>query len=281
MASFRAVIIAGAVAIGAVNAAYAADLDLPPPPPVEAPPPAPIVGGGWYLRGDVGVGIANVNNVRSSFDADFAPGVIGDQFNSQSVGDAAIIGFGAGYQFNQWLRFDGTAEYRSNANYHVIESAIFQCGGIGVVRCHDNDQGSVSSAVFLANGYVDLGTWWGVTPFVGAGVGGADNFFQSITDTGEAGGFGYGTQNSSFSLAWAAMAGLDFSITPNMKLEFSYRYLSLGTPISGPITCQNTPACGHEVQRFDLTSNDIRIGVRYIFAEVPPPAPSLPLVTKY
>src|ERR1700722_11337762 len=181
MASFRAVIIAGAVAIGAVNAAYAADLDLPPPPPVEAPPPAPIVGGGWYLRGDVGVGIANVNNVRSSFDADFATGVIADQFNSQSVGDAAIIGFGAGYQFNQWLRFDATGEYRSAANYHVIESAVFSCFGV-TTRCYDNDQGAVSSAVFLANGYVDIGTWWGVTPFVGAGVGGADNFFQAITD---------------------------------------------------------------------------------------------------
>jgi hypothetical protein len=33
-------------------------------------------------------------------------------------------------------------------------------------------QGNISSAVFLANGYVDLGTWWCFTPFIGAGVGG-------------------------------------------------------------------------------------------------------------
>jgi len=275
MASLRAVIVAGAVAIGAMGAAHAADLDLPPPPPVEAPPPPPV--SGWYLRGDVGVGINSINNVNSSFDSNFV--VTGDEFDSRSVGDAAILGFGAGYQFNQWFRFDVTGEYRTNSAYHVIESAIFQCGGIGVVRCHDNDEGSVSSAVFLANGYVDLGTWWGITPFVGAGVGTADNFFQSITDTGEAGGFGFGSEHSSFSLAWAAMAGLDFSITPNMKLEFSYRYIDLGTPVSGAIFCQNTPACGHEIQRFHLTSNDLRIGLRYMFADIPAPAP--PLVTKY
>ena len=27
--------------------------------------------------------------------------------------------------------------------------------------------------VVLANAYVDLGTWWCITPFIGAGVGGA------------------------------------------------------------------------------------------------------------
>jgi opacity protein-like surface antigen len=273
MASMKAILIAGAFVVGAINLAAAADLPLPPPPPME-PQPAY---GGWYLRGDVGVGISSINNVRSSFDSGFT--VVGDEFDSQSIGDAAVIGFGAGYQFNQWFRFDVTGEYRSNADYHVIESAIFPCGGIGVVRCHDNDTGSVSSAVFLANGYVDLGTWWGVTPFIGAGIGTSDNFFQSITDTGEAGGFGFGSEHSSFSLAWAAMAGLDFWITPNLKLELGYRYINLGTPTSGPIICQNTPFCGHEVQKFDLASNDIRLGLRYMFAEAPPPAP--PLVTKY
>src|SRR5579872_7351876 len=120
MASLRAVIVAGAVAIGAMGAAHAADLDLPPPPPVEAPPPPPV--SGWYLRGDVGVGINSINNVNSSFDSNFV--VTGDEFDSRSVGDAAILGFGAGYQFNQWFRFDVTGEYRTNSAYHVIESAI-------------------------------------------------------------------------------------------------------------------------------------------------------------
>jgi hypothetical protein len=57
----------------------------------------------------------------------------------------------------------------------------------------------------------------------------------------------------------------------------------LGTVTGGPIQCTNTPTCGHEVQKFDLASNDFRLGLRYLFADVPPPAPYYqpPLVRKY
>ena len=34
----------------------------------------------------------------------------------------------------------------------------------------------------LANGYVDLGTWWCVTPFIGAGVGTARVTIANYTD---------------------------------------------------------------------------------------------------
>ena len=39
--------------------------------------------------------------------------------------------------------------------------------------------------VGLANAYVDLGTWWCLTPFIGAGVGGAyHKFTDALTDVG-------------------------------------------------------------------------------------------------
>ena len=65
-----ALIFAAAVAIG-TSPAIAADL-LPPPPPVEAPY---LPGGdfsGWYLRGDVGVGWTQLNDMHSTF----APGSV-------------------------------------------------------------------------------------------------------------------------------------------------------------------------------------------------------------
>lgn len=278
MGSIKAFLIASVLAVAATNLAEAADL-LPPPPPLE-PVIAPASDfGGWYLRGDVGVGIASINNLRSSFDSGFT--VVGDEFNSKSIGDSTTLGMGVGYQFNKWFRADITGEYRTGAGYHSIESAVFQCGGIGVVRCHDNYTGQVSSAVALANGYVDLGTWYGLTPFVGAGVGFSENFFKGLTDQGEVGGFGFAPDHTSTSFAWAAMAGVGYSITPNLKLELGYRYLDMGTITSAGIQCQNTPACGHEIQRFHLTSNDIRLGMRWVFADLPPPPPQMPLVTKY
>ena len=36
----------------------------------------------------------------------------------------------------------------------------------------DTYNGTKSEWVVLANAYVDLGTWWCMTPFIGAGVGG-------------------------------------------------------------------------------------------------------------
>lgn len=272
MAGLKAILIAGAFVVGATNLAAAADLLPPLPAPIpEAPPEV----NGWYLRGDVGAGI----NMLSDQQSTFATGVPGGFANNGSgVGVQGIIDLGAGYQFNNWFRADVTGEYRWPTKYWGLESYTAFCPG-GVVACYDKYSATVSSAVFLANGYVDLGTWWGVTPFVGAGVGGAYNMFNDLSDAGlQTTGYGTASNRGQFGLAWALMAGVSYWITPNLKLEFSYRYLDLGTFASNPIIC----GCGgtdYESEKFHLASNDIRLGLRYIFAEAPPPAP--PLVTKY
>ena len=51
-------------------------------------------------------------------------------------------------------------------------------GGI----CFDVTQGNFSSAVFMANAYLDLGTWWCLTPYIGAGIGSAYNRITSVQD---------------------------------------------------------------------------------------------------
>ena len=48
---------------------------------------------------------------------------------------------------------------------------------------HETTHGDFTSAVLLLNGYVDFGTWWGITPFVGAGVGFARNMLSGFSDT--------------------------------------------------------------------------------------------------
>ena len=75
------------------------------------------------------------------------------------------------------------------------------------------------------------------------------------------------------------MAGLGFNITPNLKLEVSYRYLDMGSLTSAPITCEAVGGCFFERQSFHLASNDVRIGFRYLFADYARPAP--PLIAKY
>jgi opacity protein-like surface antigen len=280
MGSIKAFMVAGALAVAAPNLAYAADL-LPPPPPME-PGVLPVADfGGWYLRGDVGLGIDQLSNLNSTFAGPLPPGFAHD---GNGLGNQAIIGGGFGYKLNSWFRADITGEYRTGSKYWGYES--YQPGGLFPSPacpniCYDRYNASVSSAVFLANGYVDLGTWYGVTPFVGAGIGTSYNMLHALADVGiETGGYGIAPDRDAARLAWALMAGFSYSLTSNLKLELGYRYLDMGSVASSGIVCNS--ACTTESQSFHMASQDIRLGLRYVFADVPPPPVyQAPLIRKY
>lgn len=291
MGKLRALVLAGAVALGGVGAAHAADM-LPAPPPLEPFTPAQSPDfSGWYLRGDVGVGITSLGKMSSTLaPGTFAPDYRYDQAN---LTDAASIGIGVGYQFNNWFRADITGEYRTTQDYSAATSYTNYIPGGGVTpicgdlvdnpRCSDFYHGTVQSSVFLANGYADLGTWYHVTPYIGAGAGMAYNrvgpiYDNSIGNTG--GGFSASSGKSDF--AWALMAGLGYTVNPRLRLEIGYRYLHMGDVSSSPIVCQNTSGCGLEVQNFKLASQDIRIGMRWMFSDYgPSPQEAPPIITKY
>jgi len=99
-----------------------------------------------------------------------------------AVGDSALFDFGFGYQFNSWLRGDLTGEYRSEATYRRGISTAWWTGG-GVGTNYDSYSAGLSTALFMANGYVDIGTWRGVTPHIHAGVGLASHNFQGLNDS--------------------------------------------------------------------------------------------------
>ena len=76
-----------------------------------------------------------------------------------------------------------TGEYRTKAKVKVIGSYKEFCGTGGT--CFNAYQdANQSAAVFMANAYIDLGTWWCLTPYIGAGVGGAYNRITGINDVG-------------------------------------------------------------------------------------------------
>lgn len=274
-----------AASVAAPSLVHAADL-LPPPPPPLLPPPPVEVGGNWYLRGDVGVGILDLRKTIavdvSSPPIPYKYGAIQDQ-----VGDQAFVGIGVGYQFNPWLRFDVTGEYRSKTDWRfAAEDLSYDTRG-----SYNLTTGKFSSVVGLANGYVDLGNWYGITPFVGAGVGFAHHMFGSVSDQGlggYAGGFGYGKSKEKTNFAWAAHAGLSYAVTPNLKLELAYRYLNMGDAETGVVSC--LPACDLKTvyRAKELESHDIKLGMRWMFgapviatAAYEPPPMMAPLVRKY
>ncbi len=271
MSRLNALIFTAAVAL-APQIARAADL-LPAPPMVEPLRGSILVeqDSGFYLRGDVGVGINEITT--SSTFLNSAVTVPGFGYDKTDIGASALIGFGAGYKFNNWLRADVTGEYRSTANYAAVASyngAAFvpnPCGGTG--RCYDIYKGSVSTGLFLANGYVDVGTWYGVTPYFGVGVGLAHLSTGLFTDTSignTGGGFSNGGGRTNF--AWALMTGLGYNVNRNLKLEIGYRYVNMGQADSGIINCQPSGVnCPQEVQHLKMSSHDLRIGMRWMLAD--------------
>src|ERR1019366_7196269 len=95
--------------------------DLPMSPVVAQPEVS-----NWYLRGYVGIGM----NGTPSLDYLPAPANVGNgfAFDQHSIADTFFTGFGVGYEWNSWLRFDVTGEYRgkTQVNARGIYNALGQ-----------------------------------------------------------------------------------------------------------------------------------------------------------
>lgn len=298
-----------AVAVAALTgAATAADL-LPPPPAMEPPPPAFSEGSsGWYLRGDVGVGVNNSLSARTSPNPlNFAGAGSTDDWSGTNLSESGMIDIGVGYQVNNWFRADVTGELRGGASFSGLEVVNSPIAGASAYpfqsQYADFYRGNLSTTLAMANAYVDMGTWYGLSPYVGAGVGVAFNRFSGGVDNGSnnfQGSGGYYNSSSGgilgsatqVNLAWALMAGVDMSITHNLKLELGYRYLNYGNFKSGTSQCLaggaangsfssgNCSGGGYRIASTKLSSNDFRLGLRY-YLDAPSPVQDFPLVRKY
>lgn len=281
MGSLKTYALAGLVAAVASSTALAADL-LPPPPPMMAPPPAIEVGGGWYLRGDIGMSQQKVGKLEDS--------LVGIEVLQTEFDSAPFVGIGAGYQFNSWLRVDGTAEYRGKSNFHSFDrwatgDPNYPGGyGMNLIRA------TKSETVLLANGYVDLGTWYGVTPFIGAGVGTANvkigNYVDQNLGSLDGSFAAFAGEGSKWNLAWALYAGLGYQVTPNLTLEMGYRYLNMGDGQTGTVRLFNGACTRCEVLKFkEIESHDVKFGFRWMMAQPAMVAEHTPMhapiITKY
>ena len=259
MRSVKSLAAAGAASLLS-SVAFAADMPSIAAPPAYAPPQVEDFGG-WYLRGDIGFSNQRVRRLNNVLDANNTSSVQNLGFNT-----AGIFGLGVGYRFNNWFRADVTGEYRGNSQFFGKDVNTFP-GGVGTDTYH----GTKSEWVVLGNAYVDLGTWWCVTPFIGAGVGGARVSIANFTDAGitNIGGvtspsLAFGDSASKWNLAWAVHAGLAYRVTPNFTVELAYRYLDMGDGLTGDLrTFDGTNNINNPTTFKNITSHDLKLGVRW------------------
>jgi opacity protein-like surface antigen len=272
--------VAAAAASLLSSMASAADLAIAPPPIGYAPPQD---FGGWYLRGDIGFSNQRVDSIRNTNSALYAN--LNSLQETTGFDTAGIYQIGAGYQFNHWFRVDVTGEYRGNSNFHGLDLISFPNSGVTGFGS-DVYNAQKSEWLFLADAYADLGTWWSITPYVGAGIGAARVTIANFTDAGLAsltgGGIGPGlvsaATGSQWNFAWALHAGLAYTVNPYMTVELGYSYVDLGGGTTGVDSAFDHSVGGHVYQFHNITSQDVKLGVRWNLESPSVYVP--PLITK-
>jgi len=232
----------GCVAVLALLSAPARAADMPgypPEPPSlprhEAPPVVENVGG-WYLRGDLGYAWGISPDAESA--APFASPT------DNSLGNGVIVGVGAGYK-SRWLRTDVTVDYTAPLKY------------TGSIAAPDDTTAKVDGVTALFNGYIDIGTWYHATPYVGLGAGVSELRTFDYTSTA-APPFTAGLTHTQWNFAWAAIGGVGVAIAPNLMLDLSYRYMNFGD-----VTTASDAFGAMSLKR--LAAHEVRIGIRWSF----------------
>lgn len=193
---------------------------------------------GWYIRGDIGYRM-NRNDGASTFFA--------DPIASQSIDETAVFGGGGGYKAG-WLRADVTVDYSGRAVFNADVAGLPAGSQPGLST-------KIEMVTALANVYADLGTWWNITPYVGAGIGTA--YMRSVEFYDYGAGFMPHEKQDKWNFAWAAMAGMSYRISGNLLADASYRYLSLGDAVTA------VNVTGNQLTVTDITAHEFRIGLRY------------------
>ncbi|MFM2422797.1 MAG: hypothetical protein RL291_1327 [Pseudomonadota bacterium] len=121
----------------------------------------------------------------------------------------------------------------------------------------------LKSYTAMVNVYRDLGTYGGVTPYIGAGVGVAYNTLSEVYFTGNPALTNRIEGGSRASLAWSLMAGIGWQMTDRTVLDLGYKYMDYGKAISGRV--DNAGFVNPALRVSDITAHEFRIGLRYSF----------------
>ena len=261
MVTFKKTILLSATAFVAMGShtAMAADLS---PAIIEAPmpmqsyePAAPVAVGGWYIRGDVGY---SQNELRGAHYFQGSNALVND-FDEAELEDSWLIGGGIGYNINSYLRTDLTLDF-TKADF-LGSTSGFDSRGLPVSTV---DTTSMSALLLLANAYVDLGTYNGFTPYVGAGIGGAhvkwENLNNTIPTTSVDAGTTVHDGAESWRFAYALTAGASYCVTDAIEADANYRYTRI----------QGGDMFGYKLNGgpgYDKGTNlhQVRVGARYSF----------------
>ncbi len=163
-------------------------------------------------------------------------GEVGYSFGTKNNDDAAIMGLGAGYHINDYMRADMTVSYRGWGKVDFKEAG--------------SKKADVWSIPVMANLYASYPIHHMFDVYAMGGIGMAFNKTDSITNA-------KGKSKTNF--AWQVGAGIDYMINNCWSLDLGYRYSDLGT---ARVKAQDG-FTGRSKQ--DMRSHDVKLTARYYF----------------
>jgi opacity protein-like surface antigen len=280
----KTALIAGFAITGFASSGVAADLDQP----IfteQAPDYQPVeIGNGWYIRGDIGYAASYNGGTHTFRTFDPVTTLYSPQTFVTNSTDADIsVGVGVGYQLNDWFRVDGTVERFSGAFTGTTASTSPCVSPVAVpgyagTTCASNDAQDYTAYQLMANAYVDLGTYVGVTPYLGAGLGYTVVSYGDLTNSlycvpgASACPIGVAAipsvshaGESDWRLTYSAMAGLGYNLSQNVKLDLGYRYSKIGSGSQFKFDAASIAAGAAGTQGKDagFDRHEIKVGVRY------------------
>ena len=231
-------ILAGALIIASSpGLARAADDDLLTAPEVSISTEP--VSTGLYFRADVGFAA-----FRNDGSPDLVSGGLRSGFDDDRFDRPVSGALGVGYRLTDILRADLTAERFDGRFTGTTTDAM---------AGSDHIRADLRAVGLMANGYVDLATVAGFTPYVGAGIGATYLDWHDVSTTAVGGAL---DGKDSWRFTYALMAGASYDLTERLKLDISYRYSDVadGTMFTG---------AGQEGRDDGLSRHELRAGLRF------------------
>ena len=196
---------------------------------------------GFYIGGAAGANLEENNRFRN-----------GGGNSTDSYGTGFVGTLDLGYGFGNGFRVEFEPGYRNNP--------VDRVNG---VRADSRTQ----TSTFMGNVLYDFNNvhtpWIPLTPHVGVGVGDAVAWDRSVAPTRN------NVSGSTNRLAFQAIGGLDYSLTPNQKIGVDYRYMVVHDA-SFPTVAGGSAHAG------DLDNHEILATYRFEFNQPPPPPPVQP-----
>lgn len=226
-------LIAGCAALGLASAAHAQ--------PSSADQQA-----GWYIGGEAGWSHLEDMDATGSAAGLTASGTV-------KPSDGFAVGGNVGYAFPGGIRLEGEVAYRD----HDLNSVSSGGGSFPV-------SGDIDSIAFMANALYDFIQDEPLTPYIGAGIGGARLGINNLrAPTVASGSF----SDSNFVLAYQAIGGVKYAFDTNWSANLDYRYLA---------TEDATFSGGGGSLKTSYHTHNVMLGIAYHFASPPPPPPEAP-----